>query len=687
MEPLRFDDPGPQPASDRAIDLLDLTAALNRRKRWIVIPTLLSFAAAAAFVTLVPPRYTGVAKVLLENQESYYTRPDKSGPEAAAPYDAEAVQGVAEALATTDLARKAVDKLRLTERPEFNPARSDNLLSSLLALFGAGAQDRVVETFLTHLTVFPVVKSRVLQIEFTSKDPALAAEGANAMAELLLEEQVEAKTNAAKAAAAWLAAKIEALREKVAEADAKVESFRAASGLLAGANGMTVPTQQLAEINAQISSARGAEAAANSKAQMLREMLRAGRLESVADVAKDESLRRYAEQRVTLKSQIAEESRTLLPGHPRMKELGGQLAGLDEEMRAAATKVVAGLENEADLAGAQVSSLNRALAAQSKTVASGNADEVQLRALELDAKTAREQLESYLAKYREAVARDGDSAAPPDARIIATATEPRTPSFPKKGPTILLATLAGFFLSAGVAVANALLADAPRRASLPEPKATAAPPSWEPLGAKVPPADALDSVASIERIVDAMAEAVGSDAQMILLVTGEAAPAALAIALAAARKLSRRGRAALVDLGATQPWLGDALDRGGESGGAIFGLFDVLDGRASFEQALYRDLSTPLDILPSGGGQIDEAMLAPVLESLAQTYLYVVVHASDWRAPPGCAAIGAVDAAIVCAPAPRVEAARQRLRAALGDLTVLTEGVALDGRVRVERAA
>ena len=108
---------------------------------------------------------------------------------------------VAEALATTDLARKAVDKLRLTERPEFNPARSDNLLSSLLALFGAGAQDRVVETFLTHLTVFPVVKSRVLQIEFTSKDPALAAEGANAMAELLLEEQVEAKTNAAKAAA------------------------------------------------------------------------------------------------------------------------------------------------------------------------------------------------------------------------------------------------------------------------------------------------------------------------------------------------------------------------------------------------------------------------------------------------------------------------------------------------------
>ena len=83
-----------------------------------------------------------------------------------------------------------------------------------------------------------------------------------------------------------------------------------------------------------------------------------------------------------------------------------------------------------------------------------------LRALELDAKTSRDQLESYLQKYREAVAREAENAAPADARIIASASEPRAPTFPKKLPTVLLATLAGFLVSLAAAVARALLADA-----------------------------------------------------------------------------------------------------------------------------------------------------------------------------------------------------------------------------------
>src|SRR5581483_6708802 len=97
--------------------------------------------------------------------------------------------------------------------------------------------------------------------------------------------------------------------------------------------------------------------------------------------------------------------------------------------------------------------------AQAKTVAAGDQDNVQLRALQLDANTARDQLESYVQKYREAIARDADNAAPADARVIAPATEPRYPTFPKKIPTLLLGTLAGFLLSAGIAVSRALIED------------------------------------------------------------------------------------------------------------------------------------------------------------------------------------------------------------------------------------
>ena len=86
--------------SEGVVDGRRLLRGLAARRRWIGSATFAAFAAALVFVEFAHPRYMGVAKVLIENQESYYTRPDKSGPEAAAPYDAEAVQSVAEALAS-----------------------------------------------------------------------------------------------------------------------------------------------------------------------------------------------------------------------------------------------------------------------------------------------------------------------------------------------------------------------------------------------------------------------------------------------------------------------------------------------------------------------------------------------------------------------------------------------------------
>ena len=227
-------------------------------------------------VILLPPRYTGVAKVLLENQESYYTRPDKAGAEQAPTLDPEAVQSQAETITSPDLARKAIAKLDLVQPAGIQSGRVDQpAVDRLVRCWvwpaprsAQSAEARLVDAFLSRLTAFPVAKTRVLQIEFVSQDPELAARGANVVAQLFLDAQETAKKDEAKAASAWLAAKIDELRGKVAETDAKVENFRAQSGLLAGANNMTVPGQQLADLNAQVAAARSAQSAALAKAQL-----------------------------------------------------------------------------------------------------------------------------------------------------------------------------------------------------------------------------------------------------------------------------------------------------------------------------------------------------------------------------------------------------------------------------------
>jgi uncharacterized protein involved in exopolysaccharide biosynthesis len=695
-----FEDGGAPADRGQAIDLVRLWRALLQRKRWIVVPTLASCFIALVVVTAISPRYTGVAKVLLENQESYFTRPDKAGAEPGANFDPEGVQSQAETVATTELARQAAAKLALAERREFNPPTPGNPLAFAWSLLvggrgGGATEDRVVEAFLSRLTVFPVAKSRVLQIEFVSEDSALAAHGANTVAELYLAEQEDAKKNEAKAASAWLSRKIEELRAKVADADAKIEAFRADSGLLAGANGMTVPVQQLADINAQLAAARSAQAAAIAKARSLRAMLREGRLDEIADAAKDESLRRYAEQRVALKAQIALESRTLLPQHPHMKELNAELAGLDGEIRLAASKAVLGLEDDAKLAGADVDNLSAAVAKQSKTVATGNVDDVQLRALELDAKTSRDQLESYLQKYREALAREADNAAPADARIIESASEPRTPTFPKKAPTVLLATLAGLLVSVGVVAAQALLADGAVASggAAAEPLAGARErqdeeaPAAAGAGARSAPPEIPGAFSSAEALADRLAEITRHGGALTTLFAGEATSRTLGLALTAARRLSKRGRAALVDLGVSQDWLADVLDRCAESGGRLDGLAELLDGRASFEQVLHRDLSSSLDIIPAGAGRIDVDGLGEALAALARSYEFVVLHASDWRSAEVGAALDTIAAFVMVAPARRLEGALSRLREKLAPTSLTTVGLVSDERSAIERAA
>jgi succinoglycan biosynthesis transport protein ExoP len=665
---------------DQAVDLTRLAAGIRRRWRWVVWPTLAALLASSAFVLLASPRYTGVAKVLLEDQESYFTKPDKaSGLDPAATIDPEAVQSQAEAVASSDLARKAIDRLGPATDPEFSTDRDGKI------------DRRVVDKFLSRLTVFPVPRSRVLQIEFVSRDPELAARGANTIAEVYLESQTEAKANAARTAGAWLSRKIDELRAKVADADAKVEAFRAQSGLLGGANGQTVPAHQLSELNAELSSARSAEAAATAKADLLRRLEREGRLDEAPESIADESMRRFVEQRVTLMAQIAEASRTLLPLHPRMKELSAQLAGLDAQIRDAAARNVRALENDARLAGDQVASLSAALSRQSRTVATGNVDDVRLRALEMEAKGARDQLESYLQKYGEAAARDADSSAPADARIIATAEPPRTPTFPKVWQTILLATLAAFLVSGGVAAAATLASDGAEpdtgSIALSSPPTMAAQaeassakrgeekliepnPHEPPTQAPSPfePADA--AVTETSRSAQALAERLTRwrtpEGRLVALIAGNASGRALTLALETARLLSAKGPTLLVDLGATQGWFGDILERDETDSVEVSGLADLLGGRASFGEIIRRDLSSRLDVIP-GGGDATGGSLEDVFAALISAYDCVVFHASDWRSARARAAADSADAVVLVAPTAQLRRVVEEARETLGD--------------------
>ncbi len=192
-------------------------------------------------------------------------------------------------------------------------------------------------------------------------------------------------------------------------------------------------------------------------------MLQSGKPIEASDVANSELIRRLSEQRVTLRAQLAEQSSTLLDNHPRIKELKAQLSVLDSQIRDEASKLSRSLDNDARIAAGRVDALSASLDQLKKQATSTNGQDVELRALEREAKAQRDLLESYLAKYREANTRENIDAAPADGRIISRAIVSNAPAYPKKLPIVLIATLATLLLSIGtIATGELLRMTAPR---------------------------------------------------------------------------------------------------------------------------------------------------------------------------------------------------------------------------------
>lgn len=446
------------------IDLGRLLSALLGRVRMILGVGLLACIAAIAFVLLVTPQFAGQSQVLLESRDSVYTRTLGQGDAQPGLFDEQAVQSQVQIVTSREVAREAIRRLGLVGHPDFDPlagpldpvSRIRAMLGLASGAFDGREEDRIFDAYYTALTVYPVPRSRVVAIEFRASDPELAARAANTIAEIYLEQLEAAKGELARAASNWLGANIEDLRERVSRAERAVEDFRARSRLFVGGDNATITAQQLSDLNTRLTEARSAQADAEARAGLIADMIRGGRAFEIPDVANNELIRRLIEQRIDLRSQIALEQRTLLPGHPRILELRAQLADLDGQITSSAERTVRVLENDARMAGSRVEALEVALDAQMRVVAQANDSEVQLRALDREARAEREQLEAYLARYREALARGTENASLPDARIVSRAVAPSAPVYPRKGPTVVLVTLGAMFMAAGFVIVGEL---------------------------------------------------------------------------------------------------------------------------------------------------------------------------------------------------------------------------------------
>jgi Mrp family chromosome partitioning ATPase len=499
-------------------------------------------------------------------------------------------------------------------------------------------------------------------VEFQSRDPELAARVANSIADFYLVLQQNARQQQAKSASQWLAGEIDSLRQKVAEAESRVEDFRSKSSLFVGTNNTTLSNQQMGELNTQLNNARAIKSDAETKARLIREMLESGKPIEASEVLNSELMRRLSEQRVTLRAQLAEQSSTLLDNHPRIKELKAQLADLDRQIRDEAGKISRSLDNDARIAGGRVEAVTASLDQSKKLASSSNGQDVQLRALEREAKAQRDLLESYLAKYREANTRETIDAAPAEGRIISRAIVSNTPAYPKKLPIVLIATLVTLLLSSGLVVTGELL-----RTTSPRAVDAVAAPSAVRL-AKAKPADiaaepakeaeavtpeGVATLAEIEQLARDIADA-GEAARKITVLGNTSAESIALTALTLARLMARGARVVVVDLSGLSPTVAAvSVDASAP------GLAELAQGEASFSDIITKDRLSSVHLVNAGRPGFDRSLLQSprltlAIDALRRVYDHVVLDAGTASDLP--AELLSTDARAVVVTEPSLEA-------------------------------
>jgi exopolysaccharide transport family protein len=442
---------------DVDIDLGGLFGAIWRHRMRVLLATVAGAGLAFAIASAITPTYKSESRLLIETREpAFTTGQDRSQGREQPAFDELGIASQVQMLKSADLIKQVARNMKLYELEEFDPTAKPSAVSDLLVLLGLKKnpldlppEERVLKEFNDKLVVYQVEKSRVIGIEFSSRDPRLAAAIPNEMAKVYLSLQSGAKLDTNSEASRWLEPEIVNLREKVREAEQKVAEYRSQSDLLPTGENSTFAVRQLNDISTELARVRSERATAEARAESVRAVLQnGGAPDTLTEVVGSQMIQRLKESEAQIQGQISDLSTSLLEGHPRLKGLRSQLAGIRAQIKSETQKILSSLENEAKTARLRETQLVQQLNTVKADTARAGEDEVGLKALEREAAAQRELLETYLARYREATSRTGDGATPADARVISAAVEPTEVAFPKVIPITIVGGVAGFALSA-----------------------------------------------------------------------------------------------------------------------------------------------------------------------------------------------------------------------------------------------
>ncbi|MBT9386735.1 polysaccharide biosynthesis tyrosine autokinase [Pseudooceanicola sp. CBS1P-1] len=421
---------------DSSIDFSGTMSTLWRGK-WIILGCIVACMLLGAYQAYfrATPLYESSSVVMLESRQEQVV--DLESVIGGLSADASVINTEVQVLKSRSLLGKVVDKLKLTEDPEFNttlvpsgflgsviggikkliPGESDPANGMNDKTHAEVIRDATVSELLNHLTVRNLAQSLVFEIKIETTSAQKSKLIADTMADLYIQNQLEVKFDATEQATSWLTDRVSQLQTELEAAESKVNDFKGKTDVISP-DALAAMDRQLKDTRERITNTQDS-LAANQKT-----MAAVQSAQSPADKAAalgDDQLQRMAQN----------------------LDQDGVQAAFDTRFQQVFTRLQVSVLRDQS----QIKTLQASEADLQKQINSQSADLITLQQLTREADASRMLYEYFLSRLKETSAQQGIQQA--DSRVLSHAVMPRMPSSPNKKMVLVLSALLGFF--AGVA--------------------------------------------------------------------------------------------------------------------------------------------------------------------------------------------------------------------------------------------
>jgi capsular exopolysaccharide synthesis family protein len=366
------------------------------------------------------------------------------------------------------IAEAVVDDLDLVEQPEFRPEYQPPLIDlnwpSWLP-FGMqkkaspppqNERERAVDAYVGKLSIVPVQNTHLVRVQFNSADPNLAARVADAHAKAYIESTLDARANATKSAAEWLATRVDSLRKDLQASEASLQAYREQEQIVDVSGVKALPAAEISNLSSRLLQVRQELASAQiAYLQVTQAAGQGGNLLGVPALLADEGMRRAREAQATAQQAVAELEKRYGPSSPKMIAAQSELAQATANLNNQAQNVVESIRKRYEAAKSEEAAIIAALNRAGQQYQKVGRKESKLETLQRAVDTNRQLYDLFFKRLSETSA-TGDLASP-RASIVEPAVVPRVPAKPKKLLIVSIATLLTMLFGVGVALLLASL--------------------------------------------------------------------------------------------------------------------------------------------------------------------------------------------------------------------------------------